>query len=277
MDEMPAQASRIRGMTTLSKRPPSRSSTTVLNMKQTILAALAAIASGTPLWAQDDDSLAGPELGQPGYYETMREAAWDWRPGDLIFRNGMKRRDELVRDAEGGRWATVGLLRAASGDPRVVYVDESLGVTEVMLDEFIHGLSGSEYAVYRIGRLDANSVPGRQMEQGPLMRYVLFIAYEHRYDPLMLLGRGGFYNADLPYIAALSSGVFLGDPVPLETLGDNNPALRADLLVNWQSHPQCRVQFTSEDCWEMIKGTAVVTPRVLIDSPEVQQVFPPLE
>lgn len=32
----------------------------------------------------------------------MREAAWDWHPGDMIFRNGMSRRDELIRAAEGG-------------------------------------------------------------------------------------------------------------------------------------------------------------------------------
>lgn len=34
----------------------------------------------------------------------MAEAAWDWRPGDLIFLNGVNEFDEVVRQAEVGKW-----------------------------------------------------------------------------------------------------------------------------------------------------------------------------
>lgn len=84
----------------------------------------------------------------------------------------------------------MGVLRAASGDPRVVYVDETLGVIEIMLDQFIEGLTEEDYAVYRVFELDTNDVPGQQMEQEPVMRYVLFIVYGFEYDPLMLMGNG---------------------------------------------------------------------------------------
>ena len=247
-----------------------------------MLAGVLAVALCTMAAAQQDDSLAGPELGEIGLYDSLQEAAWDWHPGDLIFRNGMKTRDELIRDAEGGRWATVGILRAASGDPRVVYVDDRLGVTETMLDQFIDGLRDDDYAVYRVTKLDVNTVPGRQMQQDPISRYALFTAYEHEYDPLMQLGNGGFSNADLPWIAALNAGVRLGDPVTLDALvrgagkvrRGQAMALREDLLRNWRDHPHCVVQSTKQDCWQMIKGFAVITPRVLIESPALTQVYP---
>ncbi len=214
-----------------------------------------------------------PAFGQD-WAEAMKEAAWDWHPGDMIFRNSMSKRDDLIRDAEGGKWATAGMLRAASGDPRVVYVDEKLGVTEIMLDQFIEGLTEDDYAVYRISELDVNNLPGRQVEQGPLMRYALFIVYGSEYDPFMLLGNGRFYNAELPYMTALNSGVILGSPVTPGSLGAQSKALRDDLLTNWEQHPHCNVQSTGDECWEMIKGTAVITPRVLIESPKVGRVFP---
>ncbi|MFV0292680.1 MAG: hypothetical protein ACK5II_05485 [Paracoccus sp. (in: a-proteobacteria)] len=62
----------------------------------------------------------------------------------------------MIRDAEGGEWASVGIMRSSSGSPRVVYVDQEEGVTEVMIEEFIDGLSDDEYAVYRIPALDPN-------------------------------------------------------------------------------------------------------------------------
>ncbi|MDO5641802.1 MAG: hypothetical protein Q4G26_05355 [Paracoccus sp. (in: a-proteobacteria)] len=45
-----------------------------------------------------------PAGAQPvDWAEIMAEAAWDWRPGDLIFRNGLDDIDEMIRQAEGGR------------------------------------------------------------------------------------------------------------------------------------------------------------------------------
>ena len=58
----------------------------------------------------------------------MAEAAWDWQPGDLIFLNGINALDELIRQAEGGDWGSVGILRPSSGDPRVVFADEETGL-----------------------------------------------------------------------------------------------------------------------------------------------------
>ena len=82
--------------------------------------------------------------------KIMAEAAWDWRPGDLVFLNGMNAFDDLIREAEGGTWASVGVMRPSSGDPRVVFVDEDAGVTELILYEITEARAPSEYAVYRI-------------------------------------------------------------------------------------------------------------------------------
>lgn len=205
--------------------------------------------------------------------ERFKEAEWDWHPGDLIFRNGVNEFDELIRDAEGGQWASVGILRSSSGGPRVVYVDQESGVTEVMLYEFVEGLTNEDYAVYRIESLDPNR-PGEQMENGAVPKYSLVITYGFEYDSEMILGNARYYNAELPYMAALSAGEHLGDPVPLEKLGANNEALRDMLLTSWEEHPYCRVQFSKDDCWNMIKGISVVTPGLLLASDALTRVFP---
>lgn len=81
---------------------------------------------------------------------AMAEARWDWRPGDLIFLNGVNELDELFRQVEGGEWASVGVLRPSSGGPRVVYADAAAGVTEVMLYEIEDARGPADYAVYRL-------------------------------------------------------------------------------------------------------------------------------
>lgn len=101
----------------------------------------------------------------PDWASLMAEAPWDWHPGDLIFRNGFNELDDLIRDAEGGQWASVAMLRAASGDPRVVYVDPDQGVTEMMLDDYIAGLGTDDYAAYRVAALDQNR-PGSRWRWG---------------------------------------------------------------------------------------------------------------
>lgn len=73
-----------------------------------------------------------------------------WRPEDFTFRSGMQQRDEWVRYAEGGQWATVRRLRTASGDPHVVYVDQPRGAALRMRDAFGSGLTVDGYAVHRI-------------------------------------------------------------------------------------------------------------------------------
>lgn len=128
---------------------------------------------------------------QADWAEIMREAEWDWRPGDLIFRNGLNDLDEMIRQAEGAAWSSVGIVRAASGDPRVVIVDETEGVTERMLYDHIAGLAPDEYAVYRIDALDVNA-PGDQMEMGPVASYALFVAYGAPYDAARMFGNGTY-------------------------------------------------------------------------------------
>lgn len=206
----------------------------------------------------------------PDWLAIMSETVWDWHPGDLIFRNGLNDVDDLIRDAEGGQWASVGIMRSSSGSPRVVYVDQEQGVTEVMIDEFTKGLSEREYAVYRIGSLDPNN-PGEQMEQGPI---ALLVAYGAGYDRQMILGNDRYYNAELPYMAAMSFGVVPGVPVPLEKLGAQSGALRDALLVNWEEHPFCVVAASREECWNEIGGISVITPGQLIASDRLTRVFP---
>lgn len=229
---------------------------------QCLIIALAALIFAAPASAET-----------PDYAAMMAEAAWDWHPGDLIFRNNFNDLDDLIRNAEGGQWASVAMLRAASGDPRVVYVDPDLGVTEMMLDEYIAGLGEDDYTVYRVGALDPNR-PGKQMEMGPMAGFALFVAYGTAYDRWMMTGGDGFYNAKLPYMAALNAGVVLGQPVPLKQLGTASPALRDALLADWQAHPYCRVAQDADDCWSKIKDIGVITPHVLMESGDTIRVFP---
>lgn len=99
---------------------------------------------------------------EPDWARLMAEAEWDWRPGDLIFRNGLNDADDVLKHASDAPWATVGILRASSGGPRVVYVDETEGVTEVMLYRFVEELTPEDYAVYRIESLSSTLEDGQQ-------------------------------------------------------------------------------------------------------------------
>lgn len=219
-------------------------------------------------------SLVGPaHADETNWEEAMAEATWDWHPGDLIFRNGVNEIDELIRDSEGGKWASVGILRASSGGPRVVYADQKSGVTEVMLYEFVDGLEDDEYSVYRITSLDPNK-PGEQMIMGPVASYSLFVAYGRKFDNLMMFGNGSYYNAELPYLAAQSSGVILSKMTSLDNLADKNAELRSALLTNWEDHPYCEVQASPDDCWNEIKEISVTTPASIIASDAVTRVFP---
>ena len=56
-------------------------------------ALLAAITAVSPVYAQQTENARS----------LMAEAEWDWRPGDLIFRNGLNGFDEAVRAAEGSQ------------------------------------------------------------------------------------------------------------------------------------------------------------------------------
>ena len=210
---------------------------------------------------------------QVDWTEVMREAEWDWMPGDLIFRNDFNAFDDMVRQAEGGEWASVGILRVASGDPRVVFVDEIQGVTELMLSEYIDGLSPEEYAVYRIDAL-LGSAPGEQMEMGPVASYALLLAYGAPYDHLRMFGNGAYYNAELPFEAALSFGVTLGQPRRLSALGAASPALRDSLLENWSDGRLCSYATSAEDCWSYMGEVAIITPGALIASGQMRQVWP---
>lgn len=198
----------------------------------------------------------------------MAEAAWDWRPGDLVFLNGVNEFDELVRQAEGGTWGSVGIMRPSSGDPRVVFVDETSGVTELILYEITDVRAEDDYAVYRI----SDAVP-----QGPalLMNYSLFSAYGKPFDRLMLFGNGSFYNAELPFEAAMSEGYQIAEPRKLAELTDMDSPLAKAVLADWQDHPYCVAALSDTDCWEEVKNIAVVTPGALLASGALELVYPP--
>lgn len=218
--------------------------------------------------------LAPPALAEtPDWAALMAEAAWDWHPGDLIFRNGLDPNDERLRAAMGGDWASVGILRSSSGGPRVVYADRNFGVTEVMLDEFVAGLVAADYAVYRVEAVDPNG-PGRQMVQGPVANFALRVAYGAGYDGFRNLANDTYSTAELAYLAVLSAGVALGAPATAEALATGRGAVREALLADWQAHPGCVGVTTSAACWERIRGQQVVTPGQLIASGAMTRVFP---
>lgn len=245
-------------------------------MRRTIWAASAAFALGAPASAQDGDSLAGPELGQPDYSAIMAEAAWDWRPGDLIFRNGINETDEAVKRTLNLQWATVGILRPSSGGPRVVFVDQENGVTEEMLYAYVDGLSDGEYAVYRPSQLDPDyDAETDVMTAGPMAKFALSIVYGAPQDAQFLFGNGAFYGAELAYEAALNAGIVLDSPVRLGVLLDGPQALEPQLRQLLEAHRYCEYEISFETCWEtQVSNLSIVTTDNLVGSEALEQVFP---
>lgn len=236
-------------------------------MKRMILVASALMALCPMASAQEVETLVEPEPGQPDYAALMAEAAWDWRPGDLIFLNGLNEFDELVRQAEGGEWASVGILRPSSGDPRVVFVDDRDGVTEVMLSELTEMRSDDGYAVYRVRGAEAKGL-------GFLTSYSLFSAYGRPFDPLMLFGNGQFYNAELPFEAAMSEGHVIAEPRRLGDFADPDSPMVKAILSGWREHPYCVAALSAEDCWQVVQDIAVVTPGALLSSGKLERIYP---
>ncbi|WP_167803322.1 peptidoglycan peptidase [Pseudoroseicyclus tamaricis] len=221
---------------------------------------LAALCLGAALPAQD--------VAPTDWAAIMAEAAWDWHPGDLVFRNGWLPADDWLKEATGGTWASVGILRSSSGGPRVIYVSPERGVTEDMLDDFIAGLGPDEYEAYRLTGLDPNA-PGRQVEQGPLPSYALFEVYGAPFDTDLTLGNGRFYGAELAFEAAQSAGSRLGEPVRLGDLAE----VDAGLLASLPGLPYCAAG-PPEACWQAMRERQVVTPDSLIASGMLTRMYP---
>lgn len=197
--------------------------------------------------------------------EEVAEAEWDWRPGDLIFRNDVNSFDDRLAKANGWRWASVGILRASSAGPRVVFASEQDGVTEVTLDGFVANISQDEYAVYRVTQFTTKDAAG-EITQGPLVRYSMFIAYGAAYDPQALFGNGTYYNAELPFEAALSAGVTLGDTTTIEDLAGAENDIRDLFLQKMENHPYCVVAMNRDECWNEIRTISVVTTETIMSS-----------
>lgn len=220
-------------------------------------------------------ALVSPCLAQQGQdtRSMMAEAEWDWRPGDLIFRNDLNSFDDAVRAVEGSDWASVGILRASSGGPRVVFVDEKVGVTEVMLDVFIEDISSDAYGVYRVQGVETQ-LPDGQHIQGPIATYSLFIAYGSPYDALVRFGNGRYYNAELPFEAALNAGVVLGAPKPIADLAFSGNEVWQRIMGDWENNPYCVAATTIDECWSFTSDAAMMTAGVLIASSRLDQVYP---
>ncbi|MGZ9811958.1 YiiX/YebB-like N1pC/P60 family cysteine hydrolase [Pseudoroseicyclus sp. H15] len=221
---------------------------------------LAALCLGTAAQAQ--------ESAPTDWAAIMSEAEWDWHPGDLVFRNGWLPADDWLREATGGQWASVGILRSSSGGPRVVYVSPERGVTEDMLDDFIAGLGPDEYEAYRLVALDPNA-PGKQVEQGPLPNFALREAYGAPFDAALALGNGGYYGAELVHDAAGSAGVTLGAPVRLGDLA----VMDGSLLERLADLPYCP-SGPAEACWQALQNQLVITADSLIASGALTRMLP---
>lgn len=228
----------------------------------------------TAAWA-DDGSLAGPEL-DPDDTPLPADVEWDWRPGDLIFRNGVNRIDESIKRSLGLEWASVGILRPGSGGPRVVHVDQAGGVTEDLLYEYVEGLSPGEYAAYRPRDLAPGHDPETDpMWAGPMAGFALFIAYGAPHDDEFLFGNGAFYNAELAYEAALNAAIVLGPPTRLRDLIDDPDDLDDALRSLLETHRYCRYELTFGDCWTHDLGDlSIVTTDSMIASGALDRVFP---
>lgn len=238
-------------------------------MKRTILAAAVALTCDAPVWAQEDNSLAGPELGQPDYSDMIEEAAWDWLPGDLVFRNGLNSIDELIRDAESGEWASVAVLRPSSGGPVAIYVDEQIGVTETPLDYFIEG---GPFSVFRVTGLEASLT--NSYDLGPMAAFALVVAMEQPYDTDMMFENGKLYNAELPFSAAINAGVVIATPKLLRDMAEIDSPLAQALLKGRIGHYPCIEATDEEMCWGWMRNFAIVTPGMIVSSDAVEQVYP---
>lgn len=219
--------------------------------------------------AQDDDALADLEL-VPQVSSTMpAEAAWDWRPGDLIFRNGLNDFDEIVRENESGQWASVGVIRPSGGGPVVIYVDEKQGVTETPLDLFV---ADEAYAVFRVNSLEA--VRAESYDLGPMALFAGILAMHMPYDTEMMLENGKLYNAELPFAAAANAGVLLVMPKPLREITTPEDPLGKALLENRIGHFPCVEATDKEMCWGWLRNLAIVTPGMIASSDALEQVYP---
>lgn len=238
-------------------------------MTRTTLIAAVIVAFCLPAWAQEDDSLTLPELGQADHSKITAEAAWDWLPGDLVFRNGLNDFDEVVRENESGQWASVGVIRPSGGGPVVIYADEEQGVTETPLDLFI---DEAAYAVFRVTSLE--NVRAESYDLGPMALFAGILAMHMPYDNEMMLENGKFYNAELPFAAALNAGVLLVAPKPLREITTPDAPLGKALMKGRIGHFPC-VEATDEKmCWGWMKNLAIVTPQMLISSDLLEQVYP---
>lgn len=227
-------------------------------MKRTILAALVAFAFGAPAWPQE-----------PDYSEMMAEAAWDWLPGDLVFRNNLNDFDEIVKQNESGQWASVGVTRPSSGGPVVIYVDEEQGVTETPLDLFIEN---EAYAVFRVTSLE--TMRAESYDLGPMALFAGIVAMEMPYDTEMMLENGKFYNAELPFAAALNAGILLVTPTPLREVTTPEAPLGQTLLKNRVGRFPCIEATDKEMCWGWMRNLAIITPGALISSEALEQIYP---
>ncbi|MFD1883262.1 peptidoglycan peptidase [Paracoccus pacificus] len=232
--------------------------------------ALAAPAAG------QDGGLPEPGAEQPDYAAMMAEAAWDWRPGDLIFRNDVNKIDDALKRSFGLRWASVGILRPSSGGPRVVFVDPEKGVTEDMLYAYTEGLSPDDYAVYRPRDLNPGYDPNADlMVAGPMAKFALSIAYGAPQDKQFLFANGAFYSAELAYESALNAGIVLGAPTRLGALLKDPKTLDPRLGDLLEAHRYCQYEQSLDDCRAVqLQELSLVTTDSLIASGALDRVYP---
>lgn len=209
------------------------------------------------------------EVDPSAYSSNAAEAEWDWLPGDLVFRNGLNKFDEVVRKNESGLWGSVGVVRPSGGGPVVIYVDEQIGVTETPLDLFV---SGEAYAVYRVTSL--KDVRAESFDLGPMALFAGVVTIGMPYDSEMAFENGKLYNAELPYVAALNAGVVLTAPKPLREVTTPDAPLGVALLEDRIGRYPCIEATDEEMCWGWMRNLAVVTPNMITSSEAVEQVFP---
>lgn len=97
---------------------------------------------------------------------------------------------------------------------------------------------------------------------------------EMPYDDEMMFENGKFYNAELPFAAALNSGVLLVTPKPLREVTAIDAPLGKALLKNRIGHFPCIEATNTEMCWGWMRNLAIVTPGMITSSDDVNQIYP---
>ena len=108
----------------------------------------------------------------------------------------------------------------------------------------------------------------------PISYNALLVAYGKPADRYRFPGGDAYYSAELVFLAALGAGVQLGQPIRLSELTRDRAELQDAFLNAWQENPYCQYIITKQECWELIRHTAILTTDAIMTDPNLERLHP---